>query len=168
MNRNQCFTGPYYPRPINTTRRRLEELVSGDGGVTVVNPLILPDWAYRIAPEQVVADIGNVLTFTSAQSGDDVIDLGGGMLQLGGGATQVGYNIRGRTSGIDQFALGVFVDGQLVKESISGVDVNSDFVDASGQVIVSLPINGGVLELKNLSGSTVNIETGNLTINRLN
>ncbi len=168
LNFNQCSGGRYYPVPIDTCRSRIRALLS-QSTTTVINPIILPTWAYAnfIVPQDVW--VGSVVGVRKqVSSGSGIIDNLDGSFILSGGTYNIEFSANGIIPNASGMGLALVLDGVVIEESRAvSTGAGGDISDLAGRAIFNVESSGSLLALINVGSQNLTLNRASITINKI-
>ena len=166
LNFNQC-NGFNYPIPIFSTRLELlQQLISSPN--TVVNPPLPISWAYfnftipQTVPANGVVSFNLIAGSTGEQSNI-------GNISLNSGTYQISYSVSAIIPSNGTASVALYQDNVIVPTSeASSTGTIGSTATLANSAIITVPVDGGVVSLRNNNSVSETFNFGNLTISRIN
>ncbi len=169
FNFNQCFTGCSYPRPIFTCYQNFISLFNQSGN-TIIQPVIESSSTIgEIATSQTVAAGGVVIPSISFSQGSAISYDNLGTFTLINGRYIVSYNLSGNISanGLNSYA--IYLDGNILAASsaVASGTIGSG-ASVSGSSLVQITAPTGAITIRNTNLNPQLINSGSITIQKIN
>ena len=169
LNFNQCFSGCPYPRPIFTCYRNLIALLN-QSGTTIINPTIEVSSAItQISSPQTVTAGGLVVPSLTFSQGSSIIHDNAGTFTLTTGRYLINYNLNGIISANGLNSYTVYLDGNIIPSSQSSTSGTiGSGASLSGSAFVRITNVAGAITIRNTNINPLLINSGSVTIQKIN